>query len=328
MNKDLVSVIIPIYNAANTLDKTITSVLQQSYKYIELILVENGSTDSSIFISKKFAKLPNVQLINSNIKNASNARNIGLEKAKGDFILFLDADDFLDKNYIKEHIEAKLKHGNSSKIVTIGHFYYYSENEITEAYSISDATIQGRTSLIKKLFLSENDFMLQTSVFLLPKLFFKNYKWKTYLTLDDDGDFIFSVLSFYEDIVYLPEARFYYRKSISKKSLSKLRTKRALFSALKCQENKFRILEQITEIDHLTLLSNQFKIVNDFYQRDKTVGYMGLKYLLKMYGPEKVSNLISVKIKFFKNMKISIFLLDVLLRTNSYKNQIKRWRFL
>lgn len=96
----LISVIVPVYNAEKYLDKCITSLLNQTYKKIEIILVNDGSTDNSLSICNKY-KLSDDRITVINKKNggASSARNAGIKVANGDYIMFADADDYADQSW-------------------------------------------------------------------------------------------------------------------------------------------------------------------------------------------------------------------------------------
>jgi glycosyltransferase involved in cell wall biosynthesis len=96
-----VSVIVPVYNAEKYIEKCISSVLNQNYKNIELILVNDGSTDNSLELMKKY----NAIIIDKKNGGVSSARNEGLNRATGDFIMFLDSDDFLDEACILDIIK-------------------------------------------------------------------------------------------------------------------------------------------------------------------------------------------------------------------------------
>jgi len=98
-----VSVIIPIYNAEKYLERCIDSVINQSYKNIEIILINDGSTDNSLQICKKY-KDKRIKLINQKNGGVSCARNSGLEVATGDYITFVDCDDWLEQDAIKEMV--------------------------------------------------------------------------------------------------------------------------------------------------------------------------------------------------------------------------------
>lgn len=110
-NNYLVSIITPIYNGENYIEECINSVLNQSYKDIEMIIVDDGSTDDSeIIISKYTNKFSFIKYIKCyENKGVWAARNIGIENAKGRFISFLDADDLYKKNKIENQMNFMLK---------------------------------------------------------------------------------------------------------------------------------------------------------------------------------------------------------------------------
>jgi len=98
----LISVIVPIYNSEKYLDRCIRSICSQSYSNLEIILVNDGSTDSSLSICEKFAA-QDTRIIIKDIPNGgvSNARNTGIKSATGTFIQFLDSDDYMLDRYIQ-----------------------------------------------------------------------------------------------------------------------------------------------------------------------------------------------------------------------------------
>lgn len=99
MNTRKLSVIVPVYNGAMTLDRCIQSVINQTYKNFELIIVNDGSEDESLQIAKKYAvEDERVRVLSQENKGVSAARNYGLQEAKGKWITFVDADDYLDVN--------------------------------------------------------------------------------------------------------------------------------------------------------------------------------------------------------------------------------------
>lgn len=99
----LVSVIIPVFNSEKYLDKCITSVLNQNFSNLEVILIDDGSTDNSGTICDKYAK-QDKRIVVKHIPNGgvSNARNIGIDISSGEYISFIDSDDYINENYIKE----------------------------------------------------------------------------------------------------------------------------------------------------------------------------------------------------------------------------------
>jgi len=112
------SIIIPVYNKANTLEASIRSVLKQTNRDFEIIIVNDGSTDNFTQIAEEYVKYQKVHIINQENEGVSVARNNGIRNAQGDFICFLDADDL----YFDTHLEIldRLinKYPNNSCFVT------------------------------------------------------------------------------------------------------------------------------------------------------------------------------------------------------------------
>lgn len=105
MENKLVSVIIPVYNAEVYLADMLGDVINQSYKNIEIIIIDDGSTDNSWNIIQEFAKEDNrIISIHSKNRGPSGARNLGIENSRGEYIRFLDADDRIPENSIKDMV--------------------------------------------------------------------------------------------------------------------------------------------------------------------------------------------------------------------------------
>lgn len=101
MNK-LVSIIIPAYNVEDYIEECIVSVLSQSYKYIEVIIINDGSTDNTISIINKYATIDSRILVIDNTNIGLGAtRNIGIDSSKGEYILFVDSDDYIHTDLIQ-----------------------------------------------------------------------------------------------------------------------------------------------------------------------------------------------------------------------------------
>ena len=123
----LISIIVPVYNAENFLHICIESVVGQSYKEIELILIDDGSTDNSKTICEQHALTDKrVKVFSQKNQGPAAARNSGVRHAQGEYIFFLDADDFIDKNSLEILIEAASQYqpdlvmGNFSKLENDG----------------------------------------------------------------------------------------------------------------------------------------------------------------------------------------------------------------
>ena len=111
MENPLLSIIIPVYNVKPYLDRCVQSVLAQSYSNMELILIDDGSTDgSSLLCDKWAAKDSRIIVIHKENGGVSSARNAGLEMYKGEYLTFIDPDDFLSANTYGMNMEYLLEH--------------------------------------------------------------------------------------------------------------------------------------------------------------------------------------------------------------------------
>ena len=109
-----VSVIIPVYNAQETITKCLESVINQSYKDIEILVIDDGSKDNSVEVIKK-RKDKTIKLISKKNEGAAITRNKGIEMASGKYIMFIDNDDFIDKDYIKILVDSI---GNNDVVIS------------------------------------------------------------------------------------------------------------------------------------------------------------------------------------------------------------------
>ena len=99
-----VSIVIPLYNKGFIIHKTIKSVLEQTFTDFEVVIVNDGSTDSSFEIVSQFSD-KRIKLFQQENKGAASARNVGIEKATSNLIAFLDADDFWYPNHLEELVK-------------------------------------------------------------------------------------------------------------------------------------------------------------------------------------------------------------------------------
>ena len=126
MEKNKVSIIIPIYKVENYIQECLDSVLNQSYQNLEIILVDDGSPDKCPEICEEFGKKDKrIKVIHQKNQGLSGARNTGMKNASGDYILFLDSDDYISKNYCSQAV--KMAEEMKSDIV-VGEIITVDEN--------------------------------------------------------------------------------------------------------------------------------------------------------------------------------------------------------
>lgn len=121
-----VSIIIPVYNVMNVLDKTISNILKQTYKNIEIILVDNNSKDDSFKYIKEIEKKDNrVKAIKEEKQGPSYARKAGFLNSTGDYIMFCDSDDYLKENAVYNFVN-EIKESNAD--IVIGNYIEINQN--------------------------------------------------------------------------------------------------------------------------------------------------------------------------------------------------------
>ena len=121
---NLVSIVVPVYNAENYLTDCVDSIRAQSYQNIEILLVDDGSTDTSASLCDQLGQLdPRIRVIHNSNHGVSNARNTGLDQATGEYILFVDSDDTISRNLVRDNLEELVS--DNSDISLFGFQYVY-----------------------------------------------------------------------------------------------------------------------------------------------------------------------------------------------------------
>lgn len=192
MNTPKISIIIPIYNAELYLKKCINSAINQTYQNIEIVCVNDGSTDNSLKILNVFDD-NRIKIINIENHGVSYARNLGIKNTTGDFIVFLDSDDYIENTCCEDLIENQIK--NSSDLSYCGYYskttddkicgqwipeILYSKTPVADRYKITKHLVVTK-KLFKTSIIKENNIQFDTtlhyaedSLFLVQYLSFCN----------------------------------------------------------------------------------------------------------------------------------------------------------
>lgn len=140
-NKDLVSVIIPVYNVEEYLPQCLNSVLNQAYKNIEILIVDDGATDASGDICDEYAlKDPRIKVIHKANGGLSSARNTGMLHAKGEWVFFIDSDDWIDPETISSLQEFAIR--NQCDMVQCNHYYAHDTYFLYRAVSKTEKKVK------------------------------------------------------------------------------------------------------------------------------------------------------------------------------------------
>ena len=127
----IISVIVPVYNVEKYLSQCLDSILAQTFKDFECICVNDGSTDGSLDILQEYAKKDDrIKIIIQENKGLSAARNVGIREAIGQYISFVDSDDWVDKNYL-QILYRTIENTNSEVVVCNYEKYYEKEDKFS-----------------------------------------------------------------------------------------------------------------------------------------------------------------------------------------------------
>lgn len=230
--KPLVSILIPAYNAEKWIAKTLESTLAQTWLYKEIIVVDDGSTDNSLVIAKKFEPR-GVKVINQQNRGASAARNRALQEAQGDFIQYLDADDLLAPDKIERQVQL-LQNGNSN-YVAAGEWARFHKTP-SEAMFVPQPLWTDMSPVDWLVCAWEGHWMMHPAAWLVPRqIAQKAGAWNETLSLNDDGEYFCRVILASLGVKFCWGARTYYRSGISS-SLSGSKSHAAWNSAFRSLE--------------------------------------------------------------------------------------------
>lgn len=163
MDKPLVSVVVPVFNVQNYLRECIESIIYQTYTELEIILVDDGSTDGSGEICDFYKKLDDrILVIHQNNAGLSSARNCGINVATGKYICFVDSDDYIEKEFIKKLLDTII---NYDADVVASRYYTLRNEVIDEEYFDQKKTLMlGTEMLINYISYSDSTYIISSSV--------------------------------------------------------------------------------------------------------------------------------------------------------------------
>lgn len=255
--KNMISVIIPVYNVEKYIDRCVTSIVNQTYKHLEIILVDDGSTDQSGKICDNWKmKDSRILVIHKSNHGVSSARNRGLRLAKGQFISFIDADDWIDLDMYEKLI--KYMNNNNADIGICG-YIKESNTLIKDNFKKTGARLVSREDAIIEIFRYENNKVPKSfSWEICDKIFTK--EMLSNLNFDESiyngEDMLFCWLAFKnaKKIAYLPLYSYHYfmRESSAvhqKQSTKSISVLKAVRSILNDTKNESCLIQNTIE-DH------------------------------------------------------------------------------
>jgi glycosyltransferase involved in cell wall biosynthesis len=223
MQSDLVSVIIPAYNAEKYIVDCLNSIFNQTYKNIQVIVVNDGSTDDTEVLLTNLLD-PRLEIIRQENRGASHAKNKGLENAKGCYIQYLDADDILSPDKIEKQILTIKSKKNTVAVCKTLVFVDDIENWTNEIDTdIINGTHTGLNFYKNILGAKGRIAMVQPNAYLIPRTIIeKSGPWLTefYPCPDEDGEYFSRILLNTEEVIFTQGIN-YYRKNLNDLSLSR-----------------------------------------------------------------------------------------------------------
>lgn len=279
----MISVIVPVYNVELYLQECIDSILTQSYTDIELLLIDDGSKDSSYDICKKYeSKDERIKVYKKANGGVSSARNLGIEKAQGEWITFIDSDDYLlNNNYLLDLAEATYKY-NTDYIITTGCIKFGYEKKV-----FNDSAGKVEPQIILKNIIGLNNIYLSPWGRLYRTSIIKKYNIRFLKGLHYAEDCYFNI----EYIRYISSASvvenkgYYYRENTT----SITHNYRPYTHHIDFLEHLFNFYNEykqkydIKQIDDyfigFHLIGNSLSIIQDLYHNQ--YGYQEKKYAIR-----------------------------------------------
>lgn len=187
-----ISTIVPVYNAEKYIDRCLESLLNQSIcKNIEIIVINDGSTDSTPKIINRYSEtFDNIKVLHTTNQGVSAARNLGIQQARGEYITFIDADDWLEpKCYEKMYTNAKLYNAD---IVASGLYIDTNDRRIISRKVVSQNTVADGKEAIRKYLYGDLDVHVFNKIFISDIV--KRHVFDTKLQIAEDRLFLFECL--------------------------------------------------------------------------------------------------------------------------------------
>lgn len=256
-----ISVIIPIYNAQDKIEKCISSVANQTYKDYEIIIVDDCSTDNSYPICKRLTnQLKNAKLLHQEHNSGvSAARNLGLSQSIGEYIAFIDADDEVDLKYLAKLVKAMDSH--NADLACCKHLECQYGKIINKQTITGNDKVINQSQAVEYLF---NNLGIQPVVW--GKLFKRELIDKGHLAFDEDIGisedikFVFSYICYIEKCVLVDEELYYYTVDYPNGTLHEMETSKR-FNAKWLTAWKASNLMTSLAKDKFGTNSKEFKIV-------------------------------------------------------------------
>lgn len=211
-----ISVIVPVYKVESYLERCIDSILVQDYTNFELILVNDGSPDRSGQICEDYLKRdPRVRVIHKPNGGLSDARNVGIEASQGEYVTFIDSDDWVTENYLSRLYSALVKNNVD---ISVTNYVTFNQDDFCLYYHVTDKDVFERVYSIQDWIFQENNieynlFIVYNTAWgkLYRKRLFQHVRYPFGRTGEDD----YTTYKLYlqsSGIAYINESHYYYTR--------------------------------------------------------------------------------------------------------------------
>lgn len=266
---NLVSIIIPTFNRGHIIHETLDSVLTQTYANWECIIVDDGSTDDTVLVVRKFLEDDNrfrfYHRPNNRLKGASSCRNYGFALSKGDYIQYLDSDDIISANKLEEQIKMICNEPYTS-LVTCKWGWLRSDKQDKILFDKLDTYnfFSSPEAFLNALARSKGYFPINAYL-INRKMIERTGDWNEHLTINDDGEFMMRLIMNATQVFYSEKSCVYYRLG-NQSNLSALNSRQKCIDLL----NSWKLIEALIKI--------RFKEKNVYYvDKIKDVLYVNFK---------------------------------------------------
>lgn len=205
------SIIIPSYNSARYLTETLKSAFAQTYTHLEVIVVNDGSTDETESILQGFSD-PRLKIIHQSNHGSNHAKNQGIAKATGEYFVFLDADDVLHPRKVES--QMAVAQSVDPSVLISGNWKRFRDSTLSATDSENPLFTDFDDPIEFVCTAWESNSMIQPAAWFVHRsLIEKAGRWSEGIISDDDGDFFVRVACHSKKIIYCPESIVYYRTS-------------------------------------------------------------------------------------------------------------------
>ena len=238
MPNPLISICIPTYNAEKYIEETLNSILAQTYSNIELIVVNDGSTDNTCQIVRSIND-NRITILSTTNGGASKARNIAYQKAQGEFIMFMDSDDLISSDFLEKQLFLIINHADCIAISSWGRFYRPDRADFKLFHELLPEPHDFEGWITSYWY--QNKHNTPPGRLLIPrKIIERAGLWNEDLTLNDDFEFFTRIAYCATKLIPNPDSLYYYRSGIG--GLSSANDEKAYLSLLKSFELSFNLV--------------------------------------------------------------------------------------